>query len=65
MARTSPKFREAADLGERVGDRRLGWSVALERAVKEFNRATHTRKLALRFELTTRESDAQVNPNVS
>jgi hypothetical protein len=37
-----------------------GWSVALERAVKEFNRATHTRKLALRFELTTRESDAQV-----
>ena len=39
---------------------KAGWSVALERAIKEFNRATHTRKLALRFELTTKESDAQV-----
>jgi hypothetical protein len=29
---------------------KAGWSVALERAIKEFNRATHTRKLALRFE---------------
>jgi hypothetical protein len=37
-----------------------GWSVALERAIKEFNRAAHVRKLALRFELTTKESEAQV-----
>jgi len=37
-----------------------GWSVALERAIKEFNRAAHARRLALRFELTTKESDAQV-----
>jgi hypothetical protein len=36
------------------------WSVALERAIKEFNRATHARRLALRFELTTKEDDAQV-----
>ena len=42
---------------------KAGWSVALERAIKEFNRATHTRKLALRFELTTKESDAQVSAN--
>ncbi len=37
-----------------------GWAVALERAVKEFNRAAHARKLALRFELTTREAEAEV-----
>jgi hypothetical protein len=37
-----------------------GWSVALERAIKEFNRAAHAGRLALRFELTTKESDAQV-----
>lgn len=35
-------------------------SVALERAIKEFNRAAYTRKLGLRFELTTKESAAQV-----
>jgi hypothetical protein len=37
-----------------------GWTVAFERAIKEFNRAAHTRSLALRFERTTKESDAQV-----
>jgi hypothetical protein len=37
-----------------------GWSVALERAIKEFNRATYARKLALRCELTTKESEAQL-----
>jgi hypothetical protein len=37
-----------------------GWPVALERAIKEFNRAAHARRLALRFELATKESDAQV-----
>ena len=39
---------------------KAGWSVALERAIKEFNCVTHARRLALRFELTTKESDAQV-----
>jgi hypothetical protein len=37
-----------------------GWPVALERAIKKFNRAAHARRLALRFELATKESDAQV-----
>ena len=37
-----------------------GWSVALERAIKEFNRAAHAARLALRFELTTKESDTQL-----
>jgi hypothetical protein len=36
------------------------WSVALERAIKEFNRATHARKLGLRVELTTKQSEAQL-----
>lgn len=36
------------------------WSVALERAIKEFNRAAHGRRLTLLFELTIKESDAQV-----
>jgi hypothetical protein len=58
IARISPKFREALIWASASAT--AGWSVALERAVKEFNRATHTRKLALRFELQTRESDAQV-----
>jgi hypothetical protein len=39
---------------------KAGWSVPLDRAIKEFNRAAHARDLALRFELTTKESDAQV-----
>jgi hypothetical protein len=37
-----------------------GWSVALGRAIKEFNRATYARKLDLRCELTTKESEAQL-----
>jgi hypothetical protein len=37
-----------------------GWSVALGRAIKEFNRVAHAGRLALRFELATKESDAQV-----
>jgi hypothetical protein len=39
---------------------KAGWSVPLDRAIQEFNRAAHARGLALRFELTTKEKDAQV-----
>jgi hypothetical protein len=37
-----------------------GWSVALERAITEFNRATHQRGLSLRIKRTTKQSEAQL-----